>query len=799
MDKLRVLKHYAFQEVTAELLNSIADSLFAMQDGVAQAFIAGFINDDHLIFQDLEVTIVPLSLSVTCGLKGVFLYRTDSENCVVGVYKGTRIDKLSPYTEETLVFDPADATHNRIDIIEAEIVDEDDVDYYDTVQLFDTGTESSYAALKYVRRVRNVKLYVKTGVASVSPVAPTATPGRFTLREVLITQNVNTSLSVVSQTFDPSQSLWSIDHNVIQFPSIYEVIQYAKTIISQNRTYEIERHAYKTIPGRYTASAVALITPPASITELTVELGGGGGGGSAGGASAVINDPTQICGQDGTDSTIALLTGKVLMRAPGGKGGGTKYSTTHQLVTKGGAAGGVYGQDGQSGVGNLGGRGGGEFGGISSPASEHQSGADSIAWGTAFMAECGQIPILEKYLAKKNRQHIYIVEDIESSYSPGVLYGTTLRQTNLKADVGLLAMIPASVGLRPGGATYFIREMYMFYNSRIDKVDVESGATVSYPCNLTGLVKALPGKISGLAISLQEVFLVFPTKICRYAPGTPTIYAGSDTQGDITGPNRLSARFINITAATYNTSNLDEIYVGDNYKIKRIPLNTDVVETVIGTGVAGYSNDPVGTNAQIQIVFGLVVIGTNLYVADGVSSYTYANIRVSNLLTPGFPMVSLCGGGTTPMLNVYGTAATVRFMMIRGMYSFGGGQLYVIAANSSYAKTLDKVLLNGNREKYLGEPTAHPYASGSPTLDGSIESLVPRGFGLRGCGGAGGAFDTGVGGGGGGSSKVVGKITIPPGSTLVINLGQGGQRGEKAGMGSGYSWSGGFGYAKISW
>lgn len=246
MDKLRVLKHYAFQEVTAELLNSIGGSLLNISDSVAQAFIAGFENSDHLIFQDLDVT-PDTGLIVNLGLKGVFLYRVDQENCIVGVYKGVRADKLSPWTEEQLTFDAADLVNPRIDIIEAEIVQEDDGDYFDTVQLFNPGTETSYAEQKYIRTVRNVKLYKKTGVPSANPVAPVATSGRFCVKEVYIGAG---SVSLVvgdirsaSIMFNPP--IWSQGlNNTKKFPSIYKSLEYLYDNVLFKKMYWSNRGAF---------------------------------------------------------------------------------------------------------------------------------------------------------------------------------------------------------------------------------------------------------------------------------------------------------------------------------------------------------------------------------------------------------------------------------------------------------------------------------------------------------------------------------------------------------------------------
>jgi len=301
MDKMRVLKHHAFQEVTADLLNSIGTSLFQMSDGMAQAFIAGFQNTDHLIFQDLNVT-PDTGLTVNLGLQGVFLYRLDQENSIVGVYKGTRADKLSPWTEEQLTFDPADPTNPRIDIIEAEIVEEDDPDYFETVQLFNNVTETSYAQNKYVRKVRNVKLYKKTGTPAASPVAPVATTGRFTLREVYIAANATSLVpaNIIAQVFDPEFTNWTTNHGVIIFPAIYDMIQYVKQQLATNRTMIYSK------PGNYQ------LYIPLFRNSITVEISAGGGAGSSG----ANNDSLLQNGQDGEDSYIDSI-----VRVKGGQGG----------------------------------------------------------------------------------------------------------------------------------------------------------------------------------------------------------------------------------------------------------------------------------------------------------------------------------------------------------------------------------------------------------------------------------------------------------------------------------------------
>lgn len=254
MDKLRVLKHYFLQEVTATLLNSVGDSLFTMSDHLAQ-ILAGFSDPRHIIVQDLDVT-PDTGLAVKAGLQGCFIYRQTTQDAILGVYKGTRPDQISPYVEESLAIATADPTNPRIDILEAEIVQEDDPDYYDTVFIFNNMTETSGPEQKYTKRVRNVKLYIKTGTPAAIPVAPAATAGRFTLREITVPALAVTISpgDIVAQTPPPIPSPWTFNHPVTLYPSL--------VFIRDNTVY---------ITGDQTVDGVKTYTSSPVVPDLPID------------------------------------------------------------------------------------------------------------------------------------------------------------------------------------------------------------------------------------------------------------------------------------------------------------------------------------------------------------------------------------------------------------------------------------------------------------------------------------------------------------------------------------------------
>ncbi|MBT6585818.1 MAG: hypothetical protein HON77_16080, partial [Gammaproteobacteria bacterium] len=147
-------------------------------------------------------------------------------------------------------------------------------------------------------------------------------------------------------------------------------------------------------------------------------------------------------------------------------------------------------------------------------------------------------------------------------------------------------------------------------NGTIRKIETSTGIVTTFvggdfrsPQGITTdgtnlyLVDRENNKIRKIVISTKEVSTI----------------AGSNPSGYIDGEG---------TAAKFNypwgiTTDGTNLYVGDgdNNVIRKIVISTGVVSTLAGSGIIG-SEDGTGTDTSFKMPKGLILVGTNLYVAD---------------------------------------------------------------------------------------------------------------------------------------------------------------------------------------
>lgn len=223
MEKVRSVKSYAFQEASADQVNSIGDQLVQTFNDFTAGFIMGFQMSDHVIFQDLDVS-PGAGLSVDCGLQGLFGLRTDTFDVAIGVYKGIRAAFPDPYTEENLVISPNSSGLERIDTIEVEILYQDDPDFTESVPIFNPGTGQVSANNKIIRKVSEVILSINTGTPG-SGTGPAVTAGKMVVKEIIVPNGASSILpgNIISQVVDKSVSPWSLDYGTRLWPSQFEI------------------------------------------------------------------------------------------------------------------------------------------------------------------------------------------------------------------------------------------------------------------------------------------------------------------------------------------------------------------------------------------------------------------------------------------------------------------------------------------------------------------------------------------------------------------------------------------------
>ena len=228
MEKLRVPKTYFLQQISADVIADLGDQTLQTYNDFMKLGVIGFDYTGNVIFQEFNIT--PSGNNdfiVNLGLQGAIAVDTGTgEDVLAGVYKGIRPTSNDPYTEDTLEFDAPDA-QDRIDIIQARVVLQDDPDFSESVLKLDINLDPPAEVLvpEIVRRVQEVELAIKKGTPGVSPVAPAADAGWMTIREVTV-DNGATELfagDIIATTVDPAITPWTTAHDTRIFPAIYNV------------------------------------------------------------------------------------------------------------------------------------------------------------------------------------------------------------------------------------------------------------------------------------------------------------------------------------------------------------------------------------------------------------------------------------------------------------------------------------------------------------------------------------------------------------------------------------------------
>lgn len=768
MDKMRVLKHYAFQEVTADLLNSIATSLFQMSDGMAQAFIAGFENTDHLIFQDLDVTPDGVNLAIRCGLKGVLLYRTDAENCIVGVYKGTRPDKNTPYSEEIIALDPASITDPRIDLLEAEIVEEDDSDYFETVQMFNQVTETSFALNQYIRRVRNVKLYIKTGVAAPSPVAPLATAGRMAIKEIHVAQNATSLLitDIKSQPFDYLTSEWTAANPTKKFPSIYEVIEYVN--------YELSLARRQIFSG----AGVYSYQVPRYRTKVYLRIASGGGGGE----SAAILANNRAAGSDGQDTQVSGLNGG-LLTVFGGKGGRNGIP---------GRANGIYSNKADSTLlvsNSSGGYPTDERGGYGAGINGTQAVARNKFKLGSVIKVAGQDNGLVYFAANLTGFGISVATIDLQKRTNIFLHGSITQPVFLGYDSlyaspdGEFLIVRGFTSYwkldRKGNITHYIGDPN---NTTNGNVDGPVGVNRVQTTNSTSYLATDDQNAGGVILNERDIFTNSPNVTTRIRRVSPS----GDIVTEVVLPlNNLFLEFI--ADPTTPNSVVGHFAIGGTACIAKIDRSTGVVTYVTGFNAQGFLDGALNT-AQISSVRAIAYVQSQDRLIFLDSQASRARLRyISNYSTLIGSVV-----GTlyeTPALETwvayggYFNEASNKFIM------FFGEDPAPIDAN--FFVDVLQYNFNTNSVSTLKESDRNE----------TVNQIDQGGSGINGGGGAGGNALNGseFGGAGGGALMLEGQFDVSPGTLLQITVGSGGLGGVSPDGPLYNGHAGGDGFVEVSW
>jgi sugar lactone lactonase YvrE len=240
---------------------------------------------------------------------------------------------------------------------------------------------------------------------------------------------------------------------------------------------------------------------------------------------------------------------------------------------------------------------------------------------------------------------------------------------------GLLATFNAPDGITTDGTNLYVADTN---NHKIRKIVIATGAVTTLAGS--GIASAVDdvGTLAsfnyprGITTDGTNLYVADNgnNRIRRIVIATKevTTLAGSGMSGSTDNAIGTSATFRSPYGITTDGTNL---YVADylNNKIRMVVIASGAVSTFAGTGVAGSTDNTIGTSATFSAPYGITTDGTNLYVAE------HGGNRIRQIVISSRAVTTLAGSGAPGADdNVVGTSAT--FITPDGITS-DGTNLYV--------------------------------------------------------------------------------------------------------------------------
>ena len=238
------------------------------------------------------------------------------------------------------------------------------------------------------------------------------------------------------------------------------------------------------------------------------------------------------------------------------------------------------------------------------------------------------------------------------SYSVSVVYGGASNFAGCTAGIGSSSMIATIAG---GG---------------------------SAPSGGQATATSLSDPNSVAADGDGHIFVVNPLNDCvrevTLATGVITTVAGNGTFGFSGDGGQATAAELNDPVGVAADSNGD-IFINDlhNARIREVNLNTGVIITVAGNGLAGFSGDGgQATAAKLNNPAGIAVSGSNLFIADTGNN----RIREVNLGTG--VITTIAGNGAYGFSGDYGPATAAKLASPMGVAVDIYGNVFIADTNN---------------------------------------------------------------------------------------------------------------------
>jgi len=197
--------------------------------------------------------------------------------------------------------------------------------------------------------------------------------------------------------------------------------------------------------------------------------------------------------------------------------------------------------------------------------------------------------------------------------------------------------------------------------------------------------------------------------------------AGSGAVGSTgDGGAPTSAALFAPTSVVVDTNGNFYIVTSGDSRIRKCDTKANTINTIAGTGVAGFSGDgSAATKAQLNAPTGLVLdSGGNLFVAD------LLNLRVRKVDTSG-NINSVAGNGVQSFSGDGGAAVSAQLNSPQGVAVDGAGNVYV---SDTFNNVVRRVAKNGTITTFAGNGQAGSNGDGSAAASAQLNS--PQGLAL---------------------------------------------------------------------
>lgn len=248
-------------------------------------------------------------------------------------------------------------------------------------------------------------------------------------------------------------------------------------------------------------------------------------------------------------------------------------------------------------------------------------------------------PVYCEYLAG----HLYVttadhvIYDINLSTGTRTILAGRYGVPNSTDGTGGAARFSSPMGICTDGTNLFVCDSG---NSTVRQIVIATGVVTTLAGTAgssggtdgTGSAARFGSGIRGICTDGTNLYLCdssrYTVRKIVISSAVVTTLAGTTTAQGTTDATGSAARFRSPYSIDTDNTNL---YVGDEYVIRKIVISSAVVTTIAGSAGVSGTTDATGTSARFSLIWGLRVVGANIYICD-TTNCTIRKMVISTLV-----------------------------------------------------------------------------------------------------------------------------------------------------------------------